>query len=240
VPSRALLLIGWTLLAAHALPARADLGVPEFEAVYKVRVSIARGEMRLELDRRDGTLVYSSELEPTGFVSMFKRGVIAETSHFEYSGGQVRPLEYRLTDTISDNRDAHYQFEWPAGRVTGTSRGEHVDTQLPGHAVDRLLLQIAIMSDLMHDREVQTYTLFDRGREKRYTIDVGSTGQAKTPAGAFDVVDVSYTSEDGSKVIRLKCAPELSYLPVTIEQVEDGEIQSRAELVRYTFGSDAD
>ena len=240
MPARTALLLGCALLAAQTSPARADLGVPGFEAVYKVRVSIARGEMRLELDRRDGALVYSSELEPTGFVSMFKRGVLAETSRFEYGGGQVWPLEYRLTDTISDNRDAHYAFEWPAGRVTGTSRGEPVDTRLSGHTVDRLLLQIAIMSDLMHERAVRSYTLFDRGREKRYTIDVGGTAQAKSPAGDFDVVDVSYTSEDGSKVIRLECAPELGFLPVTIHQVEDGEVKSRAELIRYTFHGDAD
>lgn len=228
------------LLTVPARTARADLGIPEFEAAYKVRVSVARGEMRLALDRRDGALIYSSELEPSGFVRMFKRGMIAETSRFEYRGGQVRPLEYRLTDTISDNRDAHYLFEWPAGRVTGSSRGEPVEADLSGHTVDRLLLQIAIMSDLMHDRDVRSYTLFDRAKEKRYTIDVGQAGQAETPAGAFDVVDVSYTSEDGSKAIRLKCAPELHYLPVAIEQVEDGEVQSRAELVRYSFDQDAD
>jgi len=227
------------LLAAPARPALADLGIPEFEAVYKVRVSIARGEMRLKLDRRDGVSVYSSELEPSGFVSMFKRGVIAESSRFEYGGGQVRPLEYRLTDTISENRDAHYVFEWPAGRVTGWSRGEPVAAELSGHTVDRLLLQIAIMSDLMHDRDVRQYTLFDRAREKHYTIDVGDRGRARTPAGDFEVVDVSYTSEDGTKAILLKCAPQLHYLPVTIHQVEDGEVKSRAELVRYTFGGDA-
>ncbi|MBA3563212.1 MAG: DUF3108 domain-containing protein [Gammaproteobacteria bacterium] len=219
--------------------ASADLGVPEFEAVYKVRVSVARGEMRLVFERRDGALVYHSELEPTGFVSLFKRGVLAETSRFEYGGGQVRPLEYDLVDTISENRDAHYVFDWAAGEVTGSYRGQPVETGLDGLTVDRLLLQVAIMSDLAHGREVEAYTVFDRAKAKHYSIEVGDAGTAETPAGEFSVVEVSYTSDDGRKAIVLQCAPDLHYLPVRIEQREDGEVKSRAELVEYEFGSAA-
>ncbi|CAN5261129.1 hypothetical protein BH24PSE2_BH24PSE2_19060 [soil metagenome] len=216
-------------------PASADLGVPEFEAVYKVRVSVASGEMRLNLERRNGALVYHSELEPAGFVGIFKRGMLAETSWFEYGGGEVRPLEYDLADTISENHDARYVFDWKDREISGAYRGEPVEAPLAPRTVDRLLLQIAIMSDLVHGRRVDEYTVFDRARAKPYSIDVAESGTAKTPAGRFDVVQVSYTSDDGSKAIVLQCAPEFHYLPVRIEQREDGEVKSRAELVRYEF-----
>ncbi|MGH8496733.1 MAG: DUF3108 domain-containing protein [Gammaproteobacteria bacterium] len=231
--TRILYLAGLATVLALPRIALADLGVPEFEAVYKVRVSIARGQMRLDFNRRDGALVYHSELEPMGFVSMFKRGMIAETSRFEYGGGTVRPIEYDLVDTISEGHDAHYKFDWSEDEVTGNYRGQPVEATLEGHAVDRLLLQIAIMSDLAHGRDVDSYTIFDRAKAKRYTIEIGENGSAETPAGEFSVVEVTYTDEDGDKSIVLECAPELHYLPVRIRQREDGEVKSRAELVEY-------
>lgn len=215
--------------------------VPTFKAGYAVRYGVLRGEMTLEL-RRDGDdgFVYDTMLRPRGFVTIFRKGAIKESSSLAVTEGQLRPLVYRSHDTIArPHRDTEYRFDEASGRVTGTYKTLTVDEEMRPGGHNRISVQVAVMEALNEGRELTKFPVFDRSRWREFEFEVIADQKASVPYGEFDTVEIRYSSSKKEKSWSLHCAQALGYVPVMIVFREDGKVKSRAELVSFMrLGSD--
>ncbi len=218
------------LIASGALAA-SDGVIPEFQASYKVRASIASGELSMSLAAlEDGKYLFATLTRPRGLVRVIARGEIDERSHVRFEGNTVVPLDYVLLDTISDDHDANYQYDWAAGEVTGVERGAEVSGTLQPGMLNRAALYLAIMADLRNDALPESYTLFDRGQVKSFNITNAGSETVEVPHGRFETVKLVRDSDGSSRSMILWCAPALGYLPVKIELMKGDKRISRAEL----------
>ncbi len=223
------LLIQTSIGAAAADKAGAPL--TEFEAVYKVRASVASGELSMSLTAdADGGFMFRTLLSPRGFVRMFARGEIDESSRVIIRDDSVVPLDYTLRDTISKDHDADYRFNWGNGTVVGTDRGEAVSSELQPGLLNRAALYVAIMRDLTRARLPEQYLLFDDGQVKTYLLENQGTDIIEVPYGRFDAVRLVGNAEGSRRSMYLWCAPDLDFLPIRIELYKDDKRVSRAEL----------
>lgn len=204
---------------------------PEFEAVYNVRASVASGEMSMSLTAdNDGSFLFRTITRPRGFVRMFARGEIDESSKMLITDKSVVPLDYTLRDTISDDHDADVQFNWGNGTVVGVERNQDVSGELQSGMLNRAALYVAIMRDLQLGNLPDEYVLFDRGQTKAYQLENLGTEFVKVPYGSFEAVKLVRNADDSRRSMYLWCAPELDYLPVRIELYKDDKRVSRADL----------
>lgn len=222
-----LLLAGHVTAGADNPPAKAV----EFEAVYKVRASVASGEMFMSLTAdSDGGFLFRTLTRPRGLVRMFARGEIDEQSRILITDESVVPLDYTLRDTISKDHDADLRFDWDGGIVVGLERGEEVSGELEPGMLNRAALYVAIMRDLQSERLPDEYVLFDRGRAKAYQLEKLGSEVIEVPFGEFEAVKLARNADDSRRIMYLWCAPALDYLPIRIELYKDDKRVSRAEL----------
>lgn len=222
------------LVASGQLEAHEQV-IPEFEAAYKVRASVASGELSMSLAAgADGRYLFRTLTRPRGLVRVFARGEIDEQSHILFRDGTVIPLDYTLRDTISKNHDANYEYDWAANTVTGIERGEAVSGELQPGMLNRAALYVALMQDLSYGSLPEGYTLFDRGRVKSFDIENLGVETIEVPLGRFEVVKLVRDSDDSRRSMFLWCAPKLNYLPVRIDLYKEEKRISRAELRAVT------
>jgi hypothetical protein len=210
--------------------------VPEFSAIYDVRYGVLRGEMTLTLRRsEDGGFVYDTMLRPRGFVTLFRRGAIEETSTLAMIDGELRPVHYSSVDTIArPARETEYHFNEVAGRVTGRYKSTAVDEPMRPGGHDRISVQVAVMQALNEHRELTRFSVFDRARWRDFEFVSVPNRTVKVPYGEFDTVEIVYSSPGKNKRWSLHCAEDLGFVPVMIIFSEADKVKSRAELVRFT------
>lgn len=194
--------------------------------------------MTLRLSECKGGYVYETSLQPKGFASLFKNGIITETTYMQIAEDTVRPMDYVSTDTIADPvRTTHYYFH--EDRVSGVYKSQQVDVAMMPGGHNRISAHIAMMMALQAGLNVPGFAIFDRARWREFGIEVFTNQEVKTKSGTFDTVEARYSSTDGDKGTSLYFAPSLSYLPVMIEYREDGKVKSRAQLTEYRIDSAA-
>jgi hypothetical protein len=227
------------LMIAAVPQARASEPLQAFEATLAIRYGPLSGTMTLRLSHCTGGYIYATSLEPKGFASLFKSGIINETTYLETAGETVRPLDYASTDTIADPvRTTHYVFQ--QDRVSGVYKSQQVDVPMMPGGHNRISAHIAMMMALQSGVDLPGFAIFDRGRWREFEFETIPDQVAKTKSGTFDTVEVRYSPKDSDKSSSLYFAPSLSYLPVMIVYREDGKVKSRAQLTKYRIDSGAE
>jgi hypothetical protein len=220
-------LLALSIAAGSQEPAAAPLA--PFEATLSVRYGPVSGLMTLRLSECNDGFVYETSLQPKGFASLFKSGIITEITYMEVTGDTARPLDYASTDTIaSPARTTHYIFQ--QDRVSGVYKSQQVDVPMQPGGHNRISAHIAVMMALRSGDALPGFAVFDRGRWRDFEFEVIPDQVAKTKSGTFDTVEVRYSSKDSDKSSSLYLAPSLSHLPVMIVYREGDKVKSRAQL----------
>lgn len=219
-------LAAWLLCLTALAPAaalRAD-GVPaDFHSLYAISINgFVIGESRIELAAQDsGRYQYRSDTQSAGLARLFRSDRVQESSLFVLHRGRIRPLEYRFDHTGSKKgRHAFLDFDWKARKVANTVEGHTWEMDIPPTALDKLVVQIAVMMDLSAGKERLTYAIADGGKLKEYHFASVGRETVKVPAGEFETVKIERLRKDNDRTTHLWCAPALGYLPVRIEQIE--------------------
>lgn len=210
-----------------AAPVQADNAVPAsaaptmlspFEATYNVRkagITVVKGRYRL---LRDGEgYVYSALAEPVGLVGVFTSAKATETSHLEWNGERLRPLDYRYElENGDDSRRIQTHYDWQAGKATIKRKGRSKTLDMPADAVNSFILNLAVMLDLAQGKQSFSYTVVGKSRLKRYEFSRAGTERVRTEAGEFDTVVLErvFFRKKEKLVTRYWCAPALQFLPV--------------------------
>ncbi len=228
--ARFFLLSLWMLPLASL---QADL-VPH-TAEYKVKISVASGELRTELLPTGTGFVARHVLEPKGLAKLFVGGSVNEMAEFAIEDDDVVPLRYESDDTLDDDEvHARVQFDWDAGEAVGTVNDEALVTPLAQLTHDRISIQYALMHDLGNDRMGSRYHMFEPDRLRVVNARTIGKREVRVPAGRFEAIGIQHQAENSSRVMTMWCVEELGYLPVIIEQHRKGKLRVRATLREYS------
>ena len=170
--------------------------------------------------------IYETRAFPSFLASLIVSPESLERSWFRVTPQGVQPKRYALTDGGHDpEHQSDLSYDWGRNRVTGKVSGKPYDAALEPSQQDVNTIRLAPVVDLLEGREPGEYPLLDGRDVKHYTYPKKGTAKLQTELGELDTV--IYESErrnyDGTgRTWRYWFAPALGFLPVRIEQREDG------------------
>lgn len=212
------LLPGASSLAAVTDKTPAPPGLAPFEAKYAIRkagMTVAEGRYNL---RREGEIyTYSAMAEPKGVLGVFTAARAMETSHLEWTGERLRPLDYRYElENGDDSKYIRARYDWQSGIATIERKGGSKTLAIPANAVNSFILNLVVMLDLARNAKELAYPVVGKKRIKTYDFKRIGKERIQTEAGEFDAVVLeSVRIKKGEKrVTRYWCAPALQYLPI--------------------------
>ncbi len=215
-----------TLYAAVAISAQANgKNLPEFTAqydVYRSGVKIARLERSFSR-QSDGNLLYRSETNVSGLASMFRKDRIIEESVWQYINGKVVPQHYQYLHTgTSKERNVTIEFDWKKNLIINSVNGAPWRMPASEGILDKLVYQYSIMLDMQSGKSTLSYTVADGGTEKIYKFDSLGEETLETSLGILKTIKMKRHRPDSDRESIFWSAPELGYLPVKLENTEDG------------------
>jgi hypothetical protein len=205
--------------------ARADELKP-FEASYGWSwhgMTVAVSTVKLE--KTGDTWVYSSKSNPRGIGKVFSERPV-QKSILRVTEKGVEPLSYDADDgTSATKRDAHVQFDWEHGRVTGVYEDVKVDMPLQPGIQDDLSVQIALMVELLAGREPKQFQMIDKNTVREYRYVHEGEESISTAFGKIDTIVYAAQKTGSPRVTRFWCAPSRGYIPMRVEQKKDDDVQ---------------
>ncbi len=218
-----LLCLAPLLAPATAIPRES---LPPFSAQYKLmRNGSNIGETHVSLtNQSDQKYVYEVRTTPGGILGWLTNARLRERSSWTLQGDRIRPLEYVYQRDIAGyQRNVRLLFDWRHGTVQNSIEGKTWSMEVPDGTLDKLLVQLALMLDLQAKSQDLEYRIADGGKLKTYRFKVAGRERLVTPFGTFDTLKVERQQESNKRSTVLWCAPALRYLPVRVDQREDGE-----------------
>lgn len=208
-----------------------------FAAEYAVKYSsLSVGNTRLELKRETepGHWIVESRANARGLARLIASGTVLQRSWFIVEDATVRPLRFRFNDGMErTEEDVALDFDWIAGRITGTAKGEPVDMETVPNAQDPVSIQIATMVALMGGGQPGEIPLIEGPRIKRYAYTFERAERLETGAGTFDTLMYRSARVGSDRETQLWLAPSLGYLAVRVEQHRKGRRLFSMYLKRY-------
>ena len=189
---------------------------------------IGAGDLRLTLKTDEGRERWNYETRV--FPSFLARFVVSPDLHehsvFAVTAEGIEPHSYRIDDGSGDRgKLTALRYDWTRGRVSGIARGRALDLAIAPGTQDTMTIRVAVMADLLAGREPQEYVMLDGDELKTYIYRRIGSARLKTALGELDtVIFTSARKGAGShdRSWQYWYAPTLGYLPVRIEQREDG------------------
>ena len=203
--------------------------IPDFAANYSIHLNgIQAGELKRSLvTNNDGTRLFKSKTQAKGLFALLKPEVIIETSLWSGSEKLIKPLEYRYIRTGGrKNKRVALDFNWVTRQVYIDDAKRPWSLDLESATLDKLLYQLALMSDLEEKKVTFNYRIADGGKIKHYLITKMNQEVISTPMGKIEAIQLTRErSRPKDRKTTLWCAPALNYIPVMLEHIEkDGTI----------------
>ncbi len=219
-----------------ALPALAGGGVelPEplrtFDASYSVtRSGMRLGTTELTLASHARGWRFSSATEAQGMFALLVSGPSTEETILAPHDGGLRPLQYRHTEPDeADNFSV--AFDWAAGEArVDRADGDDVLPLAPGTHDPFSALLVVIQGIAGGAERVQLPGIDDDGERSELRFALAGRERIEVPLGTYEAVRVHRVRDDERATITW-LAPELDWLPVRMEQRNEGNLVARAEL----------
>ena len=206
------------------LPAQAGSLAPS-QLSYDVAWSgtpLGSGTLTLAAEAND-CYRYELATNPIGVVRWLY-GSPKETSQFCVKNGAVVPSAMSFNNPKRPKDGFALTFDFVKGQVLGGRNGPLAIT--PG-TLDRLSVhQAARLWVKQHINDAKPGTLVtpvaDHKRVKTYTFAIKGKGMVDTPAGRFEAVQFERI-DDPKTTLRFWLAPSKDYMPVKVQNIEDGE-----------------
>lgn len=223
-------------LAAFATVALAAAGTSGAESLRAHEISYrfsfrGMGGGDLQLSLRPGSEPDSWIYETRPFPSMLARLVVSpesrERSWFTVTPAGVQPQRYVLDDgSGKKSENSELTYDWTRGRVHGIAHGAPLDIATEAGLQDVMSIRAAPVVDLLAGREPKEYAMLDGSEIKHFVYTRVGPEKLRTALGELDTV-VFTSARKGSdahdRTWRYWYAPAYGWLPVRIEQRQDGE-----------------
>ncbi len=232
----------WLLLLI-SLPAAAMEPPAAFEANYNLKkYSSTVARMTISLEHQDSELRYHSTTEPVGFMAIFSRDRITESSQLLWSTLQSQPrlLNYRLHRKNKADKNQHININWDDDS-NSTIQAQYGTQQFQikhkGPLWDRFSVQLALWASLQTVTQLSPGTIFsydiiDRGAINHYRFEYVSSEMVKLDAGSYH--SLKFLRHHGSRKTYLWLATELDHFLIKSEQYKKDDLIMSMELDHYT------
>lgn len=218
-------------VSAHAAP----VIPPPFVATYNVTFrGLKGGTLRMEWKPGDkaGQYVLETRANPSALASFFINKNAVERSVVEATPDGLRPLNWFADDAKSGNKDdGNLQFDWAAQRVTGEAEGKPVSLPTEPGMQDRMSMQIGVIASLLQGQEPGNIAMVNDEHIRRYSYSRTGTAMMDTALGKIDTVIYESTRPNSNRLSRVWHAPSLGFVPVRMEQVRKGKVETVMTLV---------
>lgn len=229
--TRVLFLLLLPLAAQATQPA-----LQPYSATYSLSwgsTGLGKGSISLAPLEEKDCYRYESLTKPVAFVRWIY-GSPRETSRFCLREGVLRPQHFEYVNDRREKDNFSLDFDWASRKVKSLKRGVVQERELPESAYDRFLIQLAVRSWVRTQAGAGApppleLNMVDDDRIVPYRFEIRGRERVETPAGAFETLLVERT-DNPKRALRSWLAPERDFLPVKIEQIEDGEVKLRMLL----------
>ncbi len=148
-----------------------------------------------------------------------------EWSEFEVVEGKtIRPLSYHYTRKgLGTDRPIHIYFDYENGVINASKGDKKYQMPLQPGTLDKLSYQVQMQMDLLSqpDAPELSYTVANHDRLKDYMFSFQQRETIKTGLGTLEAIVYARTNKD--KTTEIWLSPVQYFLPVKIQQTEDGE-----------------
>ncbi|VAW78494.1 hypothetical protein MNBD_GAMMA13-1596 [hydrothermal vent metagenome] len=210
---------------------------PEFVAEYDAKANgFNVGSVTLSL-KRDGhdKYLYQQESSSSGIATLLGNGDSLESSRWQLNDGHIRVLEYRSQRKGGDDDDnSHLLYDWDNSTVKNTGAGEHWEISLPDGALDRLVMQLAMLFDLRDGQTKFAYQVPRQGHIKTYRFILLGEEEIELTSGAYKTLKVGRT-DDNRDHSWVWSAPELDYFPVRFLKKKRSGLKIELTLRKLDF-----
>jgi hypothetical protein len=237
------LLLPVATLAATMLAAPTSTAQPliaEYRASYEVRHDGRRAaDVEFSVAATgDGEYLYRSVTEARGLLKLIAPKPATETSRVRLAGNELRSLHFDYVDGSRKGEDSFsIAFDERAGEIRVTRGDGAQSLPLESDLLDRGSLQIAVMRDLAACRLPGPYRWVDEDGIRTYRYERLEDQVAETGAGEFETIRLRQLREGSSRESILWLAPSQSFVPVIVEQSDDGEIETVYTLTAITVST---
>lgn len=210
--------------------------IPDFSALYIVKINgLQAGELSQNLSTNDdGSRQFKSATQAKGIFALFKPDLVEETSIWQSYDNFIRPQSY-LYQRTGGKKEKYLSlsFDWPSQQVYIDDKKHPWQLAIEPNTLDKLVYQLALMSDLADQQTQFSYRIADDGKLKTYDIQILDTEVIKGKLGKIETVKLIRKRDHAKgRQTTLWCAPALNFLPVKLEHIEkDGSVFT-AELHR--------
>lgn len=229
------------LIASAAVPLRAaiegDPPYPEFVAHYDARANgLGIGTVTISLQHKGADrYLYKQESNSSGIAALFTSAKAVESSLWQLHDGRIQVLEYRSSRKGGDDDDnAHLVFDWHAQKVKNIGAGQQWEIDLPENALDRLVMQLAMLFELRDGKSRFIYQVPRQGRIKDYRFMLFGEEEIELTSGVYRTLKVGRTDDDRDKSW-IWSAPELDYFPVRFLKEKKGGLDIELVLKKLDF-----
>ena len=210
--------------------------IPDFSANYLVRLNgLQAGELKQDLSTNsEGIRTFKSATQAKGVFAFFKPDLVVETSVWQYKNDILTPQSY-LYQRTGGKKEKYLSlnFDWLNMQVFIDDKKQPWQLKIEANTLDKLVYQLALMSDLSKNKTAFDYRIADGGKLKNYKIKILAEEIINTPLGNIHTIKLKRerAKSKGRETI-LWCAPELNYLPVKLEHTEKSGAKFTAVLRR--------
>jgi hypothetical protein len=220
--------------SAAATPPSATL--QPYTARYQVSYrGLSGGEIEASFQRGNGRDLW--RYETRAYPNLFGRIAVSpqarETSTMQVTPQGTRPLAFDFNDGSSSSaKDVRLDYDWPAGKVTGTADGKPVLLTLAPGTQDTASVQAAMMQERLAGRKPQMFRIITGNKLREYRYWMEGTQQVMTPYGQVEA-EIWVNERDGStRTSKVWHAPSLGYIPVQAIQYRKGNPEVQMKLVK--------
>lgn len=234
-PFRLPLLLAWAVFGSPlAAPAAAE-GITTYTAAYQAHYNgrhAANAEFRVTAEP-DGSYEFSSTTAARGLYRLAAPRPMVERSRFGLSNGRIAPIRFEYQDGSRKGEDNYViDFDAAAGELRITDAAASRELRHEDGLLDRGSLQVALMLDLAACRQPGPYRYVDDDGIRTYDYERLDDQNADTGIGSLATVRFAQQRAGSSRRTVIWLASDYAYVPVRIEQIEDGEIETEFILER--------
>jgi len=214
---------------------------PSFVASYDAKANgLGIGTVQVSLTRvGSNEYLYEQKLVTRGIAALFGSDKSTESSRWRFHNNAIQVIEYRSRRKKGDDDDnAHLVFDWENRRVKNIGAGEHWEIAMPEGAIDRLVMQLAMLLDLRNGDTVFKYRIPRQGRIKRYDFELVGEESITLDSGTYRTLKAERTNDDRDRGW-VWSAPELDYFPVRFLKHKKNGIKIELVLRKLEFSGPA-
>jgi hypothetical protein len=210
---------------------------PAFIASYKASANgMSIGTVQVSLTHEDGNeYLYRQESVSTGIAALLGHDNSTQSSRWRYQDNCIQVIDYRSRRRGGDDDDnEHLIFDRKTLRVRNTGAGEHWEIPIPEDAVDRLVMQLAMLFDLRDGKTDVSYRVPRQGRIKTYEFGLVGEETLELKSGRYRTLKMERKNDDKDKSW-VWSAPELDYFPVRFLKRKKSGVKIELVLRKLEF-----